>query len=285
MGIWRLVPRLQYAEEKPRQVGLVQPADEAKPREGPVYVAPLAMAHRGRRGLMRALLFRHRCNWFPRPGETRTRTDRLRALPGRLAFLVYTSWGPLLATLAVALTRPSNVQLLLPILAGLTTPTFVWRPPNHRLWLLGASYRQQSLHNLGTILLLAALPAVLAGTITGFVGGWSIERAGVLVLLAGVWLCRAGLPGLLGDNEFDLLHRWRTRRTVVLLALLAGLFTVPRVAPDLSAIWPLWVGCALSMAGVVGVGLRYARLQEPLLMRELVEVQEATDPGDEELVS
>jgi hypothetical protein len=193
-------------------------------------------------------------------------------LPGIVILSVWHLFGVLLAALAIGRTTPSDVQVLLPVLAALMAPTLLSHSPRHARWLRGADYRQQVWHNLRSLACIAALPTLLAAALSGLVLGWTLERAAVLMLIAGFLACRGGLSGLLNESECD---PRPARRTWLLVLLAVTLLAVPRLGLDLPVTWMAWAGAFLLAVGLVGVLLRLVRLDERKLVRAMCASEES----------
>jgi hypothetical protein len=195
---------------------------------------------------------------------------RLNAVPGIVFRFVYHTWGVLLSVCAVTLTTPAQVQILLPMLAAWTAPTLFSEQLRHPLWLLGVSYREQVLHNLRCLAWFAAAPVLAAGIVAGTLMGWSVERVGVVALMAGLLAGRAGFRGLIRASEharFSWANAW------VHLLVASVLLTLPRIWPGIPVIWTTVAGALLLLVGGVGLVRRIRRLDE----RRLVEARCAAE--------
>jgi hypothetical protein len=169
----------------------------------------------------------------------------------------------------VALSTTGNIQTFLAVLAGLTAPGFVTNTLELQLFLFGADYRQQALHNIKAVLLFAALPALLSAIVTGFALGWNVERASAVGLLAAVFGLRLGWRGLVRVGELIYPRAYVRLPLVGMLALSFFVSNPPAT----------WVGIAasvLGIAGMLGIVLRLRGLRESVLAAEMRDLSEQT---------
>jgi len=168
--------------------------------------------------------------------------------------------GYLLAVAAVWSAGDGTSGLLLPASAAFLASRFIaidgiGSDGSVRLHLLGIDFRQQVLHNLKGLFLVAA-PLLLAVSLcTGLALGFTEVRLAVIAAMLGFLLLRSGAWGLPGISETSVLPQ------LLALALFLALIFVPRCGFE----GLLAVAATTGLVGLGGLLARVLRLDEARL--------------------
>jgi len=146
-------------------------------------------------------------------------------------------------------------------IGGITSDSNAW------LHLLGIDYREQVLHDLKSLFLVAAPLLILTALGTGLALGFTEARWGVVALLSGFLLLRAGFRGLPGIPETSALPQ------LFAILLVGALLFAPRLPP--AALFT--VAATTGLAGLACLARRLQVLDEGEL-RRLVRQEETNDP-------